>query len=386
MDQGLSQRVQDWEQALLDVTQPFVPDGGLPRIDVHVHLGIDAGTGSEMTLEAIERQVSMAGIDRCVLVPLNASDGYRVANDRLAEVAAESNGRFDFLVRVDPSDVGAAGVERLLDAGAAGLKLHPHSDGARPGDPRLREVLELAAERGRMVLVHAGIDVDGVSDEIMDVAAALPGAHFVVGHVAADRLAGTARRVRELGNVFTCTAWWGLVDLAWAMSWSSPTHFLFGSDPPFGTIPLGMVLTTRVARCVGYDDDAVRAVLGGNALRLLDDLPSADPPDPGPPDPDPAQQLLARLPAHWQRCYVSLEISAALAEAGTDPSSQLQLADAALEPELVEDHLRHDAELVHRGIQLARDLHAANESRHAYVVTVGALTLCGTSPILVPAD
>lgn len=209
MDEQLSQRLEEWQQALLDMTESFLPDSGdTQRVDVHVHLGIDAGTGSEMTLEAIERQARMARIDRDVLIPLNASDGYRIANRRLAEVARESDGRYEFLARVDPSNAAASEVERMLDDGAAGIKLHPHSDGARPGDPRIRGAIEAVAERSRLVLVHAGIDVDGVSDEIMDVAAAVPDAHFVIGHPSSSRTTcATTRRSCAAGSSsrWTCT-------------------------------------------------------------------------------------------------------------------------------------------------------------------------------------
>jgi predicted TIM-barrel fold metal-dependent hydrolase len=382
MDAELGQRMRQWEQALLDQTAELLPDGEHERVDIHVHLGIDSGSGEEMTLEAIDEQLRVANVDRAVLIPLNASDGYRVANDRLAEVAAESDGRYEFLARVDPAQVDLEALEGWLDAGAAGLKLHPQSDDARPDDPRLRAALELAAARQAIVLVHAGIDVDGVTDAIFDVARQLPDARFVVGHVAADRLAGAATRMRDVPNVAVCTAWWGPADMAWAFSWGEPGRFVFGSDPPYGSTPLGLALSACVARCVGWDDDALVALLGGNAAALLEGrLPEATA-EPTAPDPSPEHGLLARLPAHWQRCYVSLEVAAAMVESKADPGSQLQLADAALEDELIEDELRRDAELVRRGIALARDLHDAGDSRHAYVATVGALTLAGTAPIL----
>ncbi|MCW2928105.1 MAG: hypothetical protein JWM86_2073 [Thermoleophilia bacterium] len=382
MDEELSTRVAAWDRALLDATAAYIPDG--PRTDVHVHLGVDAGTGEEMTLAAITAQADQAQVEHAVLIPLHESDGYGTANSRLASVAAASDGRFSFLARVDPAQVDEAGLDDAFEAGAVGIKLHPDSDEARPGDPRLRPVLEAVAERGGIVLVHAGIDVDGVSEEVLDVAKVLPDARFVIGHLAADRLGGIARGSAPLDNVSICTAWWGVSDLVWALSWNDPSRFVFGSDPPFGSMALGLSLTTRAARCAGYDDDDMRAVIHGNAARLLagDPLP-IERRDEGPRT-GARTGMLGRLPAHWQRAYVSLEVAAALVEAGKDPATQLQLAKAALEPELIESGLEHDVELIDRAIRLANDLFAASETRAAYIVTVGAQCLAGTSPLLRP--
>jgi len=44
---------------------------------------------------------------------------------------------------------------------------------------------------------------------------------------------------------------------------------MFGSDPPYGFMPGGVVLTERAARSAGYNDAELAALFGGNAARLL---------------------------------------------------------------------------------------------------------------------
>ena len=382
MEDALTTRLHAWERELLAGIEDLLPtDSDTPRVDVHVHHGIDSGTGEELTLDEAHRQRAAAGVDRLVLIPLKSSDGYGTANDRLAELAADDPDRIDFLARVHPEQVEAANVERALDRGAAGIKLHPESDGADPTDARLRSSLELVGERNGVVLVHAGIDVDGTSEGVIQMARTVPDARFVLGHVAADSLAAVAKHTAELDNVSICTAWWGPVDLAWALSWSHPDRFVFGADPPFGSIPSSLSTITRVARAVGYDDAAMLALLGGNADRLLRGEPIPLRAGEGP-DPDPSPQLLARLPAPWQRCYVTLSIAASLCEAGSRPTSQLQLAEAALEADVLDPAHVEEADFVRRSLQFVADLHEAGETRAAYIVATGALGVVATAPLL----
>lgn len=378
----LEAEYQRWSVRLLDSTARLLPEG--ERLDIHVHVGIDSGTGEEMTVDAIERQLDMSGVEHAVLIPLNRSDGYRDASRELERIAADHDGRYRWLCRVDPARDSPADVEAAFDAGAAGLKLHPVSDDAYPEDPRLAPALELADERRAIVLVHAGIDADGASAQLWRVAARYGDAQFVIGHLAADSLAGTAKHLAELDNVRICTAWWGAADMAHSLRWSDPSRFVFGSDPPYGSVPLGLALTARTARAEGYDDDELAGVLGGNAIAALEGQPvAARRREEGPEVGGDRPHLIGRLPAAWQRCYVSMEVAAAMVEAGSDPGSQLTLAEAALEPTLIPPELEDAADFVRSSIDLARRLHADGDTRRAYIAAVGGQCMAATEPLLV---
>src|SRR5690349_3612781 len=97
------------------------PDGR--RVDAHVHLGVDAGSGLEMTPTALGRQLDLARIEHAIAIPLHASDGYHRDSLRLIEHAAASEGRYSALYRIEPDDEQLAShVEAGFDAGAVGLK------------------------------------------------------------------------------------------------------------------------------------------------------------------------------------------------------------------------------------------------------------------------
>jgi uncharacterized protein len=371
----LTTRYERWSERLLHRIAPLLPSA--PRLDIHVHWGIDADTGEEMTLEAIERQLDNARVQEAVLIPLNASDQYESAHRELPRICSQSDRDLRWLCRADPAaDDLRRRIEQALDDGAVGVKLHPQSDEAHPEDPRLTPVLELVSERNALVLCHVGIDVDGTSMALLRCAERYPGAQFVIGHVAADALAEVAERIGDIPNVRVCTAWWGAADLAWALSWSDPARFVFGSDPPFGSVPLGLAMTSTVARIVGYTDDELAGVLGANATAALSgsDVEEISGPK-RQPDDESESGLLGLLPAPWQRCYISLEIAAALAEAGSDPSSQLKLAAAALEKVVIEPRLHEIADELEQTCALASDLYAQEETRHAYIVCAGAMVI-----------
>lgn len=375
---GRSEDVDDafegWLEDLVAWAAPHLPEG--PRFDSHVHLGIDAGSGHEVTLSQLDRHMSLAGVERALLIPLNASDGYRRTNARFAELCSDDH-RFDFLGRIDPNAGDpSADARSALDAGAVGIKLHPHSDAFAIDDPRLDATLGLVAGRQGLVLVHTGIDVDRAALDTLDRAAALPDATFVLGHLPVESLWQTVLRMRELPNVFISTAWWGPYDLALAYGWLPAERFLLGSDPPYGSIPLGVVLAGLVGRSSGLDDGELTAVLGGT----LTDLLTGRRPDPSParladrevpPDRDP----LARTPIAFRRCYQYLIAAGANVARGGDDASHARMAANCLEPGAVDSSRLELADRIRESIELGVRLTQDGRAAAAYAVYAGALTM-----------
>jgi hypothetical protein len=141
--------VQPWYDRLVE----DMPDG--PVLDVHTHLG-DRDSVSATAEELVGAVASARA--RALVFPLSEPDGsYLAANEACLDVAGRSDGALTALVRVVPDEVDA--VEKLLDAGARGLKLHLSSDDVDLADPRLEPAFALAHERRHPVVVHAGPEV-----------------------------------------------------------------------------------------------------------------------------------------------------------------------------------------------------------------------------------
>jgi hypothetical protein len=99
--------------------------------------------------------------------------------------------RFRLVANINPEihQDPAKEAERQLDMGAVAVKVHPVHGGFRPDSPRLREVYELCAERGKPLITHTGPSIfPGSTTETGDpnllrpVAESLPGLTIVLAH------------------------------------------------------------------------------------------------------------------------------------------------------------------------------------------------------------
>jgi hypothetical protein len=111
---------------------------------------------------------------------------------------------------------------------------HP---GFRAGNDRTLEF----AERSQLILAHAGI---------------------------AD-LANLADRFSGKRGVFFDTSVWSAVDLLGLLRLVPPEQVVYASDYPYGQQPGSLLLSLRVARVAGFDDEQLRGMLAGNANRIV---------------------------------------------------------------------------------------------------------------------
>ncbi len=380
MDADLERRYDRWLTDLAALVDEHAPAGR--RIDAHVHLGVDAGSGLEMTEVALADQLRRARTEHAITIPLHASDGYHRSNLRLAEHAAASGGRYSALYRLDPRDDQL--VEHTcegFEAGAVGLKLHPLADGFDPRDERLRGALELADERRAVVLVHTGVEVDDAAPATIELARRHPDARFVLGHVPAESLHASCAAACELPNLWVCLSWWGPHDVSLALQWVPPERLVHGSDPPYGHVVSGLAQTVLVARALGMDDGPLGAVMGGTAARLLD--PDTEHRAPAAPRPSAeVRDLLAESALPLRRAYLALLSAVACDWKGGDPLPYLQFAEQALEPTLVDDSIAGAVEQLRDDIDLARALHGGDATSEARTIGIGALTRALTATML----
>src|SRR5690349_10428881 len=127
--------------------------GPLELFDAHTHIGQNDPDGMKQTPAELMTAMSQADA-RAVVFPMHEPDGYRAANDVALAAAADSGGRLAAFCRLDPRDSPAAEARRCLDAGAVGIKLHPRAERFTLAEPGVREIVEVAHERGVPVLIH----------------------------------------------------------------------------------------------------------------------------------------------------------------------------------------------------------------------------------------
>jgi uncharacterized protein len=232
-------------------------------------------TGYPYEFAAARAAIQAAGVTRCWTLPYAHKRGMaRDLNRWMAETFAD-----DPLVvggaTLHPGDDVAAEVTEALDVlGLRVVKLHCSVGRFAADDERFDPLWRRVSETGHPVVVHVGHAVDGQTaapelDPLARVTRRWPDARIVIAHCASPSTAAALALLRsapavcaDLTPVGPRLAPVSRDDLA-----GLEDRILFGSDAP----NTGVTIEDTVAhvRALGLDPAAERAVLGGNAERLL---------------------------------------------------------------------------------------------------------------------
>ena len=182
---------------------------------------------------------------------------------------------------VHPDDTDAVGVVRAAveDGGARVLKLHCSVGGFEPTAPGLEAVWAYVAEVHVPVVVHAGHAVNGVSERdeltaIDEVARRHPEARVIIahcGHHAEEHALDLVDRHPHVYADLTPVVD-RLVQVPAPRAQVLWHKLLYGTDAPNTTLD-GPTCQAH-GRSFGLSDDALDAVLGGNAARLVAEVRS----------------------------------------------------------------------------------------------------------------
>lgn len=263
---------------LLNCVREGRPIQGVPVYDVHGHLGeyrqfpVFGSTAAE-----IVRQMDRLGIDRLIMSHhLVVFHGGADADDPVLAAMHAHPGRIFGYCCPDPrlGDTGAAYVERRVEQGFVGIKLHDYR-GLPYTAKALREVYALATERRIPVLFHsAGSRFRASFQPVLE---AFPDLICILAHGGAGYPQYTHEALDEdAGFVKSFPG----AHLDFSAAISPPAYpraiiaklgadrVLFGSDMPFvnGAYTLGCMAA------LDLDDAQMRAILHGNAERLFGKL------------------------------------------------------------------------------------------------------------------
>jgi predicted TIM-barrel fold metal-dependent hydrolase len=249
--------------------------GGAEVIDAHTHLGLDED-GMSLDPDGLIAMLDAAGAQRAVVFPLHDPErnpSYRVPNDRVLAWAAESEGRFIPLCRLDPLQDPVAEAERCLAAGASGIKLHPRAQSF--GLVGLCEpIWALAEQAGKPILIHAGRGLpEAFGRELVELGQLHPGAPLIMAHVGVADQGTLADGLRDHPAAVFDTSWMNMMDTMALFARVPAERIVFGADPPYGRTFVGLYLVLRTLACLGVDHDVRREVVGGAAARMFDGQP-----------------------------------------------------------------------------------------------------------------
>src|SRR4051812_35167368 len=243
--------------------------------------------------DQLEEVMANYGISRAFMFCLDEPDrhpAFRAANDRTLAYAERSGGRLIPFVRLDLNESPVEEATRCLGAGARGIKLHPRAQKFTATDRRLEPIFALAAERRVPILIHAGRGLPPIADGLRALADRHPEATLILAHAGIADLAALAAAMAGRRGVFFDTSTWSPIDLLDFYRQVPPEQVVYASDYPYGQQPSSLLIAVKTARVAGYDDDQLRAMLGGTAgAPPGGGAPpgAAAPPRPGPPSPPP---------------------------------------------------------------------------------------------------
>jgi predicted TIM-barrel fold metal-dependent hydrolase len=294
--------------------------GELDLYDAHTHIGDNDPDGFRQTPAQLLRVLDAARA-RAVVFPMHEPDGYREANDVAIAAAAESGGRLVAFCRVNPHNDAVAEATRALDAGAVGIKLHPRAEQFTLHEPAIRELIALAHERERPVLIHAGRGIPALGRDTVKLSEEFRGARLILAHCGISDLAWLWKVLPDHPNVFLDTAWWAPADMIAMFTLVPPANIVWASDSPYGLPLFGAVLAFRCALQAGLGREQIHGIAGAQLERIL---AGAEPLDLGPP-PGGARALDPLL----ERVVAHLTSAMGRAFARADPSESIALARLA---------------------------------------------------------
>jgi predicted TIM-barrel fold metal-dependent hydrolase len=237
--------------------------------DVHAHLGED-DDGSLLDPPALLDDMRRFGVARSVVFPFRQKSlaGYRERNDAVIVAAGASGGSLVPFCRVEPGEGAIGELERALNAGARGIKLHPLTGRFEIGDPLVEASMALAAERSVPVLLHAGRGIAPFMHDLEGMLGRYPGAQVILAHAGiGDHEAAVAASAAHPNLVFD-VAVWNLLDLCALVARVAPEQILYGTDAPYyGHACMQAKLGLALA-AAGAAADQAAAILWGNAERV----------------------------------------------------------------------------------------------------------------------
>lgn len=166
-------------------------------------------------------------------------------------------------------------LQRLKENGIKGVKLHPDYQGFFIDEEKMLPIYEKIGKLGLITVLHSGVDIgypDPVHctpERLASVLDAFGGAPVVAAH-----FGGLCARLQTLEhlagkNIYLDTAYcYGMLTPRKAkelIDVHGADKILFGSDAPWNSPEQDIGLV----KCFGLTEDEEKAVLGGNAQRLL---------------------------------------------------------------------------------------------------------------------
>ncbi len=247
----------------------------LPLIDGHNHVGgPDLIDGKAQSAAEIVRGLDLAGANKAVIFPFNnphPTEGFKSANNYIAEAVADFPSRLIGFGRVDPTNPARAAreVERIgADLNLAGIKLHPRAQEFMPDHPGLLAVLKKVSELDLVVVFDSG-SAYAPWPEMAELANKFPDIPMIMAHM---RQGDYIDAAKSAPNIYLGTTKVPPELIVDAVKEIGALHIISGSDSPYVSNEAEI---NKIRSLDGLSESDKSNMLGLNMARILRDQASA---------------------------------------------------------------------------------------------------------------
>jgi uncharacterized protein len=205
---------------------------------------VERARNAAATLENMSKSLDSTGISYTVCLPIAPYLTYRdLAEARLEDERILPFTSIDFSL----GERAVAEVERDMEDGAMGLKLHPIIQCKPLNDPLLFEVLQKYSKFKKPVLTHAGVShyylgkekdlnhpENGRINNVEKLVKAFPDINFIIGHAGLFQVNHVCRQLKGLDNVWVDTSFQSPETIKKLVKTFGPERVMYASDWPFG--------------------------------------------------------------------------------------------------------------------------------------------------------
>jgi len=260
-------------------------------VDIHCHLAKPSvgmyGKLGQSPDELIER-MNENGVDYTVVFSMvnNAGltpDELSRANDYVIEAIKKFPDRLIGFCLTTPrhGEHALKEINRCLNAGLQGIKLHPHLLGYFPIDSALLDpIMQEARSHSLPVLTHSDVNSKRCSPfQVAILADKYPEVPVIMAHwgMDSDYVHFAPQLVKNRKNLFldtSCTP--NLPEFIFSRpSYEIPDQVLFGSDGPTLAIEVEIAKLRVAEKRYGMDPIGKKKILGKNAARILGIVPNS---------------------------------------------------------------------------------------------------------------
>lgn len=231
------------------------------------------------TFDSFLERIKKAGINRVVVFDRDTEtrDGRPPENNWVFELAEAYPDTFVPFYALDPNKGLAAkrDLEKAVERGARGVKMHPYAAELRPNDQRAYPLYDTIQKLGVPIIFHTGPGPLGTRSDLSharyfdDLCVDFPDLKIIMAHFGGDGFMTAHMLAWRYENLYVDLAFLPEIYLA-AMPWklferTIPTKILLGSDFPLVMPDERLAMLRRLP----LSESTVRRISGENAAELL---------------------------------------------------------------------------------------------------------------------